>query len=273
MTRRRGTWMLVVAGGLSLATGARADPAADACMTAAESAQELRRQGKLLESRPGFDQCSRPSCPTFVRSDCVKWLDQVQQELPSLVFRAVDAEQHDVVDVHVEVDGTPVTERLDGKPVLVDPGTHGVRFVRGTASVEQSVLVRQGEHDRLVTVALGGPVAPEVEGRRGGLPALSWVLGGIGLAATATGVSLWAVGLHERSDLASSCGAQHACQQSQVDSSHTKLVVGDIACGAGLVAIGAAVWIAIRGASSEVGPQVGIAPTPGGATLGVMGRY
>jgi hypothetical protein len=100
------------------------------------------------------------------------------------------------------------------------------------------------------------------------IPAATWVLGALGIAALGTGIAMWVVGLGERSDLYNApCSQTHTCAQSAIDSSHTKLVIGDIAFGAGLVALGAATWIAVtsRPAEAPSNGHVEVRPLTGGA--------
>lgn len=229
--------------------------ASDTCMSAAESAQKLRLQGKLLESKRQLAACAADTCPAFVRSDCTKWEAQVADALPSLVFRAVDAQGHDVRDVEVRVDGSVVATSLDGRPVAVDPGPHAVRFARAGLWVARSLVVGEGEHDRLVSVVLAAAAAPAAgpsgppdttgaaAGAHHAMPLLPIAVGAAGLAAIGGAAAFWIAGLDQRSQLAGSCAPQHACSDAQVDSSRTKLVVGDVLGAAGLVALGAASWL------------------------------
>ncbi len=55
-----------------------------------------------------------------------------------------------------------------------------------------------------------------------------------------------------------SCGSTRACTSSDESSEKTKLLVGDVAFGAGLVALGAAVWL-------RVTTRVDVTPVRGGA--------
>jgi hypothetical protein len=253
---------------------ARADAGADTCMTAAERGQTLRKQEKLAASRALFQECARTECPAFVRSDCTRWLGEVQNAEPSLVIRVVDEHASDVRDARVEMDGAPVLDRTDGSALPVDPGTHAVRVTRGAVHVEQSVLVREGEHDRLVIVRLpaGEAVAPPPRSYAA-VPLATWIFGGIALGAVSAATSLWVVGLHERSDLEGSCAPSHLCTQSQVDGSRGKLVAGDVAMGVGLAAAGASLWFALAARSQQSRVGVGVSALPRGASLGVVMTY
>jgi hypothetical protein len=278
-----------------MATPARADPF-DACIDSAEQGQRLRLEGKLTRAREKLLACSQAQCPVVVRSDCSRWLSEIERLTPSIVLRAVDSAGADVVDVRVEVDDRTLTERLDGSEIHVDPGQHVFRFTRaGAAPMEQTVLVREGEQHRPVSVIFATPVpVPPKEGSglapvRSGteadmrpLPAapprsrvnVVWPIAAIGAGGLAiAGASyLWISGLSEHGTLVSGCGATHSCSSSDVDSAHQKLVVGDVTAGAGiaLVALGIGILILDR-APDERAKAVAIQPVPSGALLVVDG--
>jgi hypothetical protein len=273
VTPRRVLACLTLAGVVLAGEPAHADAAADACMTAAERGQELRKQEKLAASRALFQECARAECPAFVRSDCTRWLDEAQGAQPSLVLRVVDDRQNDVRGARVEVDGSVVPDRGDGSAIQVDPGAHRVRVSRDGSQAEVPVFVQEGERDRVVTLRLPATAsAPAATVSRGGVPAGAWVLGGIAVASLGGAATLWGLGLHERADLESSCAPQHACSASQVDSSRAKLVAGDVVGGVGVIAAGAAVWFALAG-RPQAPLEVGVGLIPLGASLAVVGSY
>src|SRR5687767_3176668 len=61
------------------------------CARAAEQAQQLRLDAKLLEARDQLRMCVRPACPDIVRSYCTRWFEEVEADLPSVVVRVQDA--------------------------------------------------------------------------------------------------------------------------------------------------------------------------------------
>jgi hypothetical protein len=165
--------------------------------------------------------------------------------LPSIVVSAVDANGKDLTNVRVLVDGVIVSSKLDGRPIVVDPGEHSFTYeTPGSPSVTETVLIRQAELARLLSVKLA-PATPTTSERVRRIPLTSWVLGGVGIAAAGIGGALWVSGTSDHSSLEESCGATRSCAESDIDGGKTKLVVGDVAMGIGLVAIGAAVVLAL----------------------------
>ncbi len=95
-------------------------------------------------------QCAREECPAAIKKDCSEAISDLDKTMPSVVFRAKDSSGNDVLDIFIEMDGTPLVDHLDGSPVLVDPGPHELTFERGKRKVTHTVLV--GERDRPIVV-------------------------------------------------------------------------------------------------------------------------
>ncbi|WP_049949601.1 hypothetical protein [Sorangium cellulosum] len=152
---------VAVAAALAL-TGARAhaQPHKRACAAAYERAQGLRRDGKLLAAREALITCSQPTCPAAAVADCGPWLAEVEKSLPTVVIAARDAHGRERLDVRVLVDGRPLAAALDGKALPVDPGPHTFRYEPASGpTVEERVLIREGEKNRAITVTLGASSA------------------------------------------------------------------------------------------------------------------
>jgi hypothetical protein len=271
----------VLALGSGLAGGqARADDK-NRCIAASEQGQQLRDSGNYRAARDAFAQCARDPCPAIVRRDCTRWLSDVTQLWPSVVFGARDPAGNDLTSVSVTVDGAPVASTLDGKPFQLDPGEHVFRFeAKGLRAVERQLLVRAGEKSRLV-LAQFGDAAPETpppttaEGTTKSaadapVPTGVWVFGGLALVAFGTEAFFGVTGLNDRSSLESQpCAKTATCNPDDVNSVRTKFTVADIALGVGLVSAGLSAYLYFtRGAAKPEdthGAHLDVAPTVGGA--------
>ncbi|MEO8799878.1 MAG: hypothetical protein ABI551_18425, partial [Polyangiaceae bacterium] len=89
------------------------------------------------------------------------------------------------------------------------------------------------------------PPAPEWN-----VPVVTWILGGVGVAAAGTGIGFWAAGKSERTALYDACGKTRACTESDEAPAKTKLLVGDVAVIVGAAAIAAAIVIAVASHAS-----------------------
>src|SRR5579864_3957502 len=64
------------------------DTSKGACRHAYESAQLLRRSEELVAARAELQICGAEACPAITRTDCVRWLAEVEAGIPSVVFEA-----------------------------------------------------------------------------------------------------------------------------------------------------------------------------------------
>ncbi len=268
--------VLLTAAGVSQRTAAGADERADekqACASAAEEAEQLRIDGRLMAAREHLLRCSRPACPATVRSDCAGWMTEVAAAIPTVVLAVRDARGQDVLGALASVDGVPIAQGLDGKALEVDPGVHTFRFESGGAAMEQVVLVREGEKSRAITATLdGGPIATtagsgSISSPPASPPAASsraspwtWAFAGLGVVALGVGTYLELSVNADASALESSCG--HSCSHAQVDPLVLKQrVLGPIAFAAGALSLGLAGYTLLA------------APVRSGAVAGMSGRF
>jgi hypothetical protein len=105
------------------------------------------------------------------------------------------------------------------------------------------------------------------------LPAASWLLGGVGVAAMGVFGYFGVRGMLDADHLRSTCVP--ACSSSDVADVHTKLVVADVALGVGVVSLVAATWFAVSALSAprRASWEVRVAPRVGGASGGLFVRF
>ena len=229
------------------------------CESAYEGVQLLRQRGHLLAARDQASMCARDVCPDVARKDCARWGEELATEIPTVVVVAREERDRDVPGLRLFVDGAARSELASGRAFELDPGAHTFRVERANGpAVEQSFTVYQGEKDRLLRVLLPAVTAPsptppplpspvfaptpasppQPEGRSA-VPA--FVVGGLSVALLATSAYFGLTGRQELSDLRSMCAP--ACTDDQVNPVRTRLVLSDVALGAGLV--GAAVAVTL----------------------------
>ncbi len=224
------------------------------CLSSHERAQVERLDGRLVESRESLQACASESCPSFVRGDCVRWLDEVRKEIPTVVFEALGASGN-ISDVVVSVEGKPVTSQLDGKPLAFDPGVYEFEFVSPDGETKTvKVLLRQGDQNKLISVDFRPPAPPQTastssSGSSGSLfvtpedrvelmrptPVLTYVFGGLAAVATASTV-VFGLQKQERESCSPSCSPE------RVDEVKQSALFADISLG---VAAGSAATAAI----------------------------
>jgi len=229
------------------------------CLAANEKGQLARKDARYRSARESFRVCAGSACPAAVSRDCAQWLHELDMAQPTVVLSARDPLGRDTSDIAVTVDGEPLSGRLDGRAIDVDPGERLFRFEAPDGSrMERREIVREGEKGRLViadfrtlpgaqpssasapTPRLQPTTAPSGDRR---IPTGSWVLGALGVAGIGAGSVLLITGrVHEADKAGADCARQATCEG--VDAIRREYWAGGVALGIGVAALGAAILIA-----------------------------
>jgi hypothetical protein len=235
-----------MAGAPLVAVADQAGPKSRAeCFSLHEKAQLLRNDSKLLQTRQVLRQCSQPACPALITSDCVRWLEEVERQIPTVVFEAVDGDK-DVVAVKVTEGDRVLADAMTGSAVEFDPGAHKFKAESADRPTQETTFVlREGEKARVIrinfTVAppphLGG-LDSEPKGPRP-MPKSAIVFGSLGVVAAGAGAALGVLALKKKSDLdAKKC--KPICSDEDVKPVKSFALYADIAFGAAVLSAGIA---------------------------------
>jgi hypothetical protein len=255
------------------------------CATGYEQAQRTRKEGALLASRKHLLVCTQEVCPAVLRTDCIKWLAEVDAAFPSVVLVARAPDGTDLFDVKVSLDGKAFLGKLDGKAYEVEPGAHTFRFEReGNAPVEQQVMIHEGEKRRTISVVIGtpsstskGPSTPEgppTSDVSRPIPASVFVLGGLGLVGIGGFVLFGTSGNTKMRELEA---CKPKCDPSRVDEAKRTYLIGDVSLVVGIAALSVAgVLFFTRPESTpttaaKLTPLVG--PIQNGFAAGLSGEF
>jgi len=254
-----------------------------ACVAAADAAQQQRSAGKLLQARASLQICARDVCPGLVRSDCTRWLSEVEGSVPTLVLRAQDRRGQDLIDVKVWLDGTPIADKIDGFPIDVDPGQHVLSCEHaGSKKLRQEIVIRTGDRNRTISLVLEDlePILPVVipPQERSGLaqirPAV-WVFAGIAVAAAGTGTYFGVRALSDRNALERECAPN--CDPSRLDPIKTKINIADISFGVAILSAGVATYFLLAPSKPRTttlpAREVLVTPLFGGAAASWTERF
>lgn len=293
------SFTVVLAG---VAGNARADERTkEECISANESAQTLRSSGKLRDARAQLLVCIDKSCPGAVRDDCAERLNELERAIPTVVFTTKGAGDVDLTTVHITMDGAPLTERLDGSALDVDPGEHTFEFTaEGYPSVTKQLVIREGSKGRQEIIAFAptappaAPAAPISIGttsppEQGGADAdgdtrriVAYALGGAGILGLGLGTYFGLRASSTYDDASAKCpSGSSSCSPEGVDGgkdAHTQAAISTVGFVAGGLLLGSAVVLYLTaprarssGAASTVSsvslrPVVGV--SGGGLRLG-----
>jgi hypothetical protein len=284
---------------LAFALGSRsasAEVTKDQCVDSNTRAQSLRREGKFGAARDQLALCMNAPCPEVVRDDCTARFDELERAQPTLVFDVKDSTGQDVLLVHVSIDGLRISEPLDGRALVVDPGEHAFTFdVPGEPPVTHRFVLKEGEkarRERIVVTdaasrnwpseaAMPKPSAepagpsPGPTQRTTGL-----VLGAAGLVGIGVGAVFGALTIDDSSNARSECRSPANCpNHAQAVVDHDRAVtagaistVGFLA-GSALLASGIVVWLTsprrpeAPSGLAAIGLSPSVAPTAAGLAL------
>lgn len=282
-----------VAHGQTAEDGDDPSPAA-VCVEKHEQAQVARLDGRLQESKTFLTACASDQCPSFVRGDCVRWLDEVRGEIPTVIFEAL-GDAGSLTEVRVTHDEREIAARLEGRPLELDPGVYTFEFSLESGDTKSMrVFLRQGEKNKLISVdfrtpkpetdvgggaTAGGPSAPPPEETRP-VPTAAYVAGGVAAVATASFIGFGIVTKMKEGDATDTCAPN--CSSSVVDEIKTFALIADLSLG---VAVASAATAAVlyltrptvvttpkeMARSRRIEPVV--APTSGGGWLGINGVF
>jgi hypothetical protein len=259
-----------------LAPVVHADDPKVKCANAYEQAQRTRKKGELRASHAHLMVCTDPVCPAVLRDECLRWIEEVQRALPTVVFAVRDPAGQDITDVRVLVDGALLAEKVDGKAHELDPGSHTLRFEsEGSVTVEQTVVIREGDKLRTLSVTLPSaapvddapkkPMTDDAPSRP--IPASVYVFSAVGLV----GLGGFAYfGLKGKSEKTTLDQCKPACNPDDVDHNKRTFLYSDVALGVGVVSLGIATVLFL---TRPEGITPTIAPVNGGYAATLVGRF
>ena len=281
------------------APAAKSDPSRvkeqRSCVSAYEREQELERTAQLRLAREVVLTCARSACGNFLQRQCSTKYNQLESEIPTVILVARDGDADSLVDVQVTVDGEPLTSKLDGRPLPVDPGLHDFSFkIDSGAAVVQRALILQGQHDRAITVSLRAPdkrtqkarpapappqpetktspskpasdASPEIasatpdtrwleNGSSDGSHVAPYLAGGLGLVGVGAFAVLFSWAMTDNEKLLR-CSPD--CAQASIDRVRNLYIAADVSLGAGIIGLGASTWMflaADSGTRARPGPS------------------
>ncbi len=228
---KRAKALLSPNGGSELAP-AGAAPDVDRCIGFHADAQVARQDGHLRRARGLLRRCLHPACSALLRSACAELLDAVESDIPSIILSA-EANGADLSQVSVRDDDDGVlVSRLDGRPLELDPGEHGLRFeTPGYEPATRKLVLRVGEKQRVVHVTFNAaPVvvpAPPTESPSSPplLDGTDYILLGASLAAGAVGAAIGLAVAADFSDAKRECAPD--CEEARLDSIRRRSLVAD----------------------------------------------
>jgi hypothetical protein len=262
------------------------DPTTADCLAASEAALKSGNDHKLRAERSQLLVCAAASCPSDIRKECASRVDEVNVQIPTLIFEARDPSGSDLNAVKVTMDGEVLAERLEGTALSIDPGEHTFTFeTANQGPVTKKFTIQEAQKERRELITFGAattapnPVTPtpqptsaqslpesppSVNGNQGlgTQKILAIVAGGIGVVGLGIGSAFGVIAMSQKSDAQSACPGSQCTTQVGVNKWNTAGSTGNVSTIAfvigGLGVAGAAVlWFT---APTLASMQVGLGP-------------
>jgi hypothetical protein len=258
---------------LSLALGApvlAAEPSVQQCLAASDASIELETRGKLLETRSALRICAQSSCPREIREECVRRIELLQPEIPTVVCEVRDSKGRLRPDAHVSLDGGRST-LVPGTASELELGPHTVTAkVPGTPAATQRFTAGKGERKQVILtveapVALTTQSTPLTPARSVALAA-----GGVGVASLVAS-SVFAVIALDRKQAAEAicpddpCPSREGAERWQSAWRAGNFATAFAAGGGVALVVAAGLWFTVPRSAVEVG----VGPT----RVELMGRF
>jgi hypothetical protein len=254
-------------------------PTKEQCLESHRQSQKAQNEQKLIEAREYARICTSVACPGLLVSDCARWLSDLEQRIPSVVFEVrLNGKRNRSATVYA--DGKRVDDWDRGEAFRMDPGDHEFRFeLENQEPITDSVMLAEGIRFRVVSAefttatptesdATGKPAAREQSfsenHRTRPTPFIVYPLLGLGVLGTASFATFAILGRTKENDLSKSC--KHSCTDDQVSTVSNRYLIADISVGVGVASLIAAGVVYLVRAEEESPPttSVGVVPTPGG---------
>jgi len=251
------------------------------CSAAYERTQTEKLAGHYVAASAAALECSQLQCNAAIVQDCVRFYGTLETETPTLVFSARKAEGGEFTDVTVEMDGKVVAEKITGRPISVDPGPHNFVFIHPKRGlVRLSETARVGDKARVLEVTFADPLAkpaavdkssgaaPE---SHGGVPAMTYVLGGLGVVALGGFAYFRISGVNDYNAKNDQCSP--GCNPDDVDPIRKKFTYSYVSLGVGIASLAGAAAFYFVGRNGSPSVQASLAPRSDGAMAGLKTTF
>jgi len=155
-------WLLAASGRGAEPDRAKLDKRA--CAIAYKNARQQQQANHLRAAEELAESCAKAACGAVIRRECADKYNQLENDIPTVVPMAIDETGATVVDVQVKVDGEPLTSKLDGHSLPIDPGVHEFSFAAPNGVVTERIMVVQGQRNHPITVTIPTPAARHQKG-------------------------------------------------------------------------------------------------------------
>ncbi len=226
------------------------------CTDAHYKTQVLRKEEKLEEAIKQAEVCARDECPDWMSETCTRWKGELEARLATIIVDVVDASGKPVTEGTASLDGVPWLDSLGGPARVVPKGSHTlVITVRGEPPQEKTIVVREGEKNRKITITLppkASPPPPPNPWHTFG----PWIVGGLGVAVLIGGAVTGGLTVEAYEVMQAQCNEEEGvCSQKGLDAQERGKVLGPVTTGllvgGGVLVAAGVIWLVAAPTGSE----------------------
>jgi hypothetical protein len=230
---------------------------------------------------------------------CVGWLEEIEKTIPSIVVSVRSPDGKEPTEFRSFFDGKAVAQAIDGRAIETEPGARTVRVEGYGQTIEERIVAKVGEQNRLVQLQMAEVATPQPtraatpapapppprdsspESSRGAPGTLYLGIGALALGAVGLGfgIGTGAAALSKSSELEVACenksclrGTDGEIQlgdaQTVADVSTVTFIVGGV-----LSAVGVVLVVVSVGDDDPPASRAWVAPTLGVGHAGVRGAF
>ena len=264
-------------------------PTKEQCVESHRQAQQAQNEEKLVRARELARACTALSCPGLIVSDCERWLNDIEQRVPSVVFEVrLDGKPN--LSANVMADGKRVEDWTRGESLRLDPGEHQFRFeLSALPPIVETLLLAEGMRYRIVSAEFRSDTPPTTTAATpakqlpaaspptslapsaGRAPVMVYPLLGVGALGVGSFTLFGLLGKSKQNNLENTCKPN--CTDSELKPMKTSYLVGDISLGAGAASLIAAGILYIGRPEKAPSASVGFMPLPGGGAASAWYRF
>ncbi len=263
-------------------------PSKEQCVEWHRQSQVAQNDVKLVEARDLAQLCTAPTCPGPIINDCARWMNDLDQKLPSVVFEVRVNGEPDTTAT-VTADDKAVEQWKRGEALRLDPGEHQFRFELGEyAPIVRKLLLSEGMRFRVVSVDFKSaslqttanteptppPNEPPEPAAKRRLPQLFYPLVGVGAAGIVSFGVFALIGKSKQNSMGSPGGCKPNCTDGDLRPMKTDYLIGDISLGIGLASLVAAgvFYFSMEGQTTPAA-TIGLTGLPGGGAASATYRF
>jgi hypothetical protein len=126
-----------------------------ACVVAWRNADTLAKDGQLRAAKTQMLKCAHYTCGGALSKECSRRVVEIEADTPTIVPVVKNDSGEAITDLQLAMDGEVLATKIDGRAIMVDPGTHEFTFQTDkNVYGSYKAVILQGQRNRPIEVTL-----------------------------------------------------------------------------------------------------------------------